>query len=173
MSTFTPIISLLVVVTLGLLITRIGAVALRFTGLSRDSARFQARSAFTGVGFTTRESEHILDHPVRRRIIMLLMLLGNAGFVAAVSSLIPLFVSSPDGAGLGLLGRLFWLASGLGLLWAIGMSTWVDRGMSRAIAWALRRWTKVEVWDYPDLLQLASRHLNDGGVGFALRRCQR
>jgi hypothetical protein len=40
--------SLLVVVLLSLLITRVATVALVATGLSRSTARFQARSAFTG-----------------------------------------------------------------------------------------------------------------------------
>jgi len=33
------------------------------TGLSRESARFQARSALTGGGFTTTESEAVVRHP--------------------------------------------------------------------------------------------------------------
>ena len=69
------IISLLVVLTLSILVTRIATVALTYTGLSRESARFQARSAFTGVGFTTNESEKVVNHPLRRKILMLLMLL--------------------------------------------------------------------------------------------------
>jgi len=32
-------------------------MALMFTGLSHEAARFQARSAFSGVGFTTIEPE--------------------------------------------------------------------------------------------------------------------
>jgi|AntDryMetagUQ889_1029465.scaffolds.fasta_scaffold42627_1 hypothetical protein len=41
------LVSLLVVIALSLLITRIAAVALTLTGLSPQIARFQARSAFT------------------------------------------------------------------------------------------------------------------------------
>jgi Trk-type K+ transport system membrane component len=82
------IVTLLIVLTLSILITRIATVALTHTGLSRESAKFQARSAFTGVGFTTSESEKVVSHPVRRRILLTLMLLGNAGIVTAVSSLI-------------------------------------------------------------------------------------
>jgi Trk-type K+ transport system membrane component len=82
------VISLLVVLTLSILVTRIATVALTHTGLSQESAKFQARSAFTGVGFTTNESEKVVNHPLRRRILLLLMLLGNAGVVTAVSSLI-------------------------------------------------------------------------------------
>ncbi|NJK33035.1 MAG: potassium transporter TrkA, partial [Deltaproteobacteria bacterium] len=77
------IISLLVVVTLSLIITRIATIALMHTGLSRPVSQFQARSAFTGAGFTTQETEHVVNHPVRRRIIRTLMLLGNAGLVTA------------------------------------------------------------------------------------------
>lgn len=155
MGALLPVISLLVVLTLGLLITRIATVALTFTGLSRDLAHFQARSAFVGVGFTTSESERVLDHPVRRRIVMLLMLMGNVGFVAAVSSLIPIFLSSGEG-GVPLLSKLVWLVCGLFLLWAISISKWVDGQLSRIIAWALKRWTRLDVWDYPSLLHLSA-----------------
>jgi len=72
------IISLLIVVALSLLITRVATVALTLTGMSREAARFQARSAFSGVGFTTRESEQVMQHPVRRRIILLLILREEA-----------------------------------------------------------------------------------------------
>lgn len=76
-----PIISLLIVISLSILLTRIATVALTLTGLSREAARFQARSALTGTGFTTAEAEKAVGHPVRRRIILFLMLLGNAGIV--------------------------------------------------------------------------------------------
>jgi len=75
------IISLLMVLVFSLLITRIATIALTYTGLSRQSAKFQARSAFTEVGFTTSESEKVVNHPVRRRILLLMMLIGNAGIV--------------------------------------------------------------------------------------------
>jgi NhaP-type Na+/H+ or K+/H+ antiporter len=91
------ILSLLVILSLSLLITRVATVALTYTGMSRESARFQARSAFTGTGFTTSESEKIVTHPVRRRIILLLMLFGNAGIVAVVTSLILTFVGEETG----------------------------------------------------------------------------
>src|SRR5919108_324765 len=80
--------SLLVVIAIGLLVTRIATVMLIATGLSRETARFQARSAFTGSGFTTSEAEAVVSHPVRRRIVATLMLLGNAGIVTVVGSLV-------------------------------------------------------------------------------------
>lgn len=51
------LVSLLTVVSLSLLITCIATVALTLTGLSREAAKFQARSAFTGVGYTVTEME--------------------------------------------------------------------------------------------------------------------
>jgi len=91
------IFSLLLIISLSILITRIATIALLHTGLSRESARFQARSAFTGVGFTTAESEKVVNHPVRRRILLLLMLLGNAGVATAMSSLILTFIGKGQG----------------------------------------------------------------------------
>jgi len=88
-----PVVTLLLVVSFSIIITRIATIALTYTGLARESARFQARSAFTGVGFTTSESENLVNHPVRRRILMLLMLFGNAGIVTAIASVVMTFVS--------------------------------------------------------------------------------
>jgi hypothetical protein len=120
-------------------------------------ARFQARSAFTGSGFTTTESERVVQHPVRRRIIMMLMLLGNAGFITAVSSLMLSFVTTD--AATGITGtvwfRLVLLILGLTALWLVAHSSWVDDRLSEVIGWALRRWSDLEVRDYASLLQLS------------------
>lgn len=75
-------ISLLVVVMVSILITRIATIMLTHTGLSQETARFQARSAISGTGFSTAEAERVVRHPMRRRIVMVLMLLGNAGISA-------------------------------------------------------------------------------------------
>jgi len=58
------IISLLLVVLLSIIVTRVASIALTHTGISREAARFQARSAFTGSGFTTNESEMVVNHPI-------------------------------------------------------------------------------------------------------------
>jgi len=82
------IVTVILILIFSILITRVASIALTHTGLSRESAKFQARSAFTGVGFTTTESEKVVNHPVRRRILLLLMILGNAGIIKGVASLI-------------------------------------------------------------------------------------
>ena len=96
------IISLLIVIILSVLVTRVAAIALIHTGLSKESARFQSRSAFTGAGFTTNESERVVNHPVRRRILMLLILLGSAGVISVISSLILSLISVEEGGWLSL-----------------------------------------------------------------------
>jgi hypothetical protein len=146
-------ISLLIILTLSILITRIGTVALTLTGLSRDSARFQARSAFLGVGFTTSESESVVSHLVRRKILLILMLLGNAGIITAISSLILTFINLGATGSIGI--KLALLASGLVMLWVVGTSRWVDRHLSTIISWALNRYTQLEVHDFASLLDLA------------------
>lgn len=63
------------------------------TGLAYDKARFQVISMLTSVGYTTRESEHILNHKRRRKIASWVMILGYVGNVTFVSFLITLIVS--------------------------------------------------------------------------------
>jgi TrkA-C domain len=76
----------LVAIFVSFLIVRAGAIALMMTGLDRPRAAFQALSAFTGTGFTTREAETVVNNPLRRKIISLLMILGNAGIIAVIIS---------------------------------------------------------------------------------------
>ena len=146
------IVSLLFVITISILITRVATVALAHTGLSKQSARFQARSAFTGVGFTTEESEKVVNHPVRRRILLLLMLLGNAGIVTAMSSLILTFVG--DGSSTSLPLKVGLLIVGIAVLFSLANSHWVDHRLSNLISWALARYSSLDVKDYASLLQL-------------------
>lgn len=130
-------------------------MALMFTGLSREAARFQARSAFSGVGYTTLEAESIVNHPVRRKIVMILMLLGNIGIATVVATVMISF-SSTVGRSLGYqLLILAILLCGIVALFTLFSSRWVERQMNKVIAWALRQFTDLEVRDYQALLQLA------------------
>jgi hypothetical protein len=123
------------------------------TGLSHELARLQALSALTGVGFTTSESERIVGHPVRRRILILMMLVGRGGFVTEASTLVLSFVGITTRAE-GLL-RGGWLAGGLLALWLVARSEWIEQHMLHMMGWALRRWTDLEAYDFVELLELA------------------
>ncbi len=81
------VVILVVVILISALIIKVGAIALRMTGIDRETAGFQALSAFTGTGFTTSEAENIVNHPRRRRVVKGLMILGNAGIVTALAML--------------------------------------------------------------------------------------
>ena len=75
-------------VCISYLIVRVGAIALEMTGMEKSRARFQALSAFTGTGFTTKEAESVINHPRRRKIITYLMILGNAGIVSVIATFV-------------------------------------------------------------------------------------
>ena len=102
------IIAFLTVLALSLILTRVATVALTMTGLSEEVAKFQARSAFTGTGFTTKEAENVVNHPVRRKIIGMLMIIRSAGLVTIILSLILSLTGYPKG--IQVLMRMAWLA---------------------------------------------------------------
>ena len=144
---------LIVVAIVSLLITRLATIALTVTGMPRESARFQARSALSGVGFTTRESEAVVNHPVRRRIVMALMLLGSMGLATAVAGLLAGVMRS-GGPGQTVF-RIVLLLGGLGLVYLLSLSSWVNRQFSRVAVRLLRRFTDLEVHDFARLLHLS------------------
>lgn len=142
-------LTVIVVVSVSIVIIRVATSALVLTGMARESARFQARSAFLGVGFTTAEAESIVGHPVRRRIAMWLMWSGNAGIVSVVGSLVISF-----GGGGPTLGRVATIAGGLLLLGVVARSRWVERATTAVIERMLHRFTDVETRDYAGLLHI-------------------
>jgi MFS family permease len=144
---------LLVVALMSLLVTRVATVALTATGMARPAARFQARSALSGVGFTTTEAEDVVNHPARRRIIMALMLAGNVGLVTAVAGLLGGFLTTPD-PGRGFL-RAMLLVGGLAAVYGVSKSSRADRALSRVIGSWLQRYTDLDVQDYAALLHVA------------------
>lgn len=146
------LISLFIVVLASLLVTRVASVMLTLTGLSAQSARFQARSAFSGAGFTTSESEAITNHPVRRRIVMTLMLLGNAGLVTGAATLLLSFADIEDDWEA--VREIGIIVVFLIVLIRLAQSEAVNRGLSRIIERALRRFTEIDVRDYAGLLHL-------------------
>ena len=146
------IASLLLIVALSLLVTRVATVVLTATGTARHVARFQARSAFTGAGFTTSESERVVNHPLRRKVIGWLMLLGNVGIVGAASTTILGF----RGGALGAQGwRVLLLVLGMLVLVLLSRSRRVDRHLTTVIGRLLRRHTDLDGRDLDGLLRLS------------------
>jgi hypothetical protein len=147
---------LLVVVGVATLVTRMATLALTATGMPAEVARFQARSAFTGVGFTTGESESIVGHPVRRRIVMLLMMVGNAGFVTIVASLILSFTSSsgtPDA-----LARIGLIVAAITVLGYLTRTRFFEHWATAMLSRILDRYADLELHDFHHMMRLGGQY---------------
>jgi uncharacterized membrane protein YqjE len=70
-----------------LLIIEISVAVLVITGLESDVARFQAVSMLTATGFTTKESELIARHPIRRKLSIFLILFGVFSLAVLIASI--------------------------------------------------------------------------------------
>ncbi|WP_163102053.1 TrkA C-terminal domain-containing protein [Peribacillus alkalitolerans] len=77
---------LLYFVIIGLVI-EFSVSILNMTGLDSKISRFQVISMLTGTGFTTEESNSIIDHPVRRKIGAFLILFGAFSLAVIISSI--------------------------------------------------------------------------------------
>ena len=153
------VFTLLLAVLISFLIIRVATVALTLTGMATEAAKFQARSAYLGVGFTTSESEAMVNHPLRRRILMQLMLAGNIGAVTVLSTLLISFVHSEDATETVRCAAI--LGGGLLSLFLLIRSQTFDRALSRLIRWCLARITDLES---PDLGTMLHLYGDDYGV---------
>lgn len=150
--------SIFIVAFVSLLISRVATLALVLTGMSHEAARFQARSALTGTGFTTAEAERVVNHPVRRRIVMVLMLLAGAGLITAIATLIIGFANVTRGQAFVRLGVLL---LGLIVLLLISRTRWFNRALTPILTRLLNRYTDLEAHDYAELLRLGG----EWGIG--------
>lgn len=148
------IVALSIIVLLALLIVQLGTNALKLSGMPLSVARFQAASAFFGVGFTTKEAELVVDHPVRRRIILQLIITGNVGLMSAAATMIVAFVQNNDSEGLpqGLL--LVFVLLGALLLAAILNLRIVRKPMDMLMRYSLERAGLKRAVDYELLLKV-------------------
>jgi len=129
----TPVFLLLIVITASFLCVRAGAIALQLTGMTADNAYFQALSAFTNTGFTTRASEEIIRVPIRRRIVTVLIILGHAGTVSVIAAFATSLLQK-DFAHTAL--NLLAIGGGVYLIYRIA----IVRGITSRVAASLRKW---------------------------------
>ncbi len=148
-------LSLAVLLSLSVFVVRVAAVALRLTGLAEGSARFQALSAFTGTGFTTSESESVVSYPIRRRIMSLLMIIGNMGFVTVFATIVVSLVYTEGQIG-AVMAQLAWLLGALALLWYLILNRTADRIMCSFIGRILESTTLLGKRRFQRLLQVDS-----------------
>lgn len=144
------LLSVLIVLSLSLLIVRVGTVALTMTGLSEDVASLQSLSAFTGAGFTTEEAEQVVNYPSRRTVIKHLVRLGNVGLITGIASLVLSFVDP-----VGRLSTLLTLIAATAAITLLARSRWLNELVTPVIRWALERRSEAFApRDYTGLLKL-------------------
>ncbi len=84
---------ILIVATIYLLMIEIYSVAFKLTGLSTRKISFQVMSLFTSTGFTTQESELIVNDERRRKIATACAYTGHIFSVAIMGLIINVFFS--------------------------------------------------------------------------------
>lgn len=146
-------LSIFVILSLSVFVTRVASVALRITGLDEASARFQSLSAFTGTGFTTREAETVVNYPIRRRIISVLMIIGNMGFITVFATLVVSLVNT-EGEVLAIVTQIGWLLGGMALLWILMLNKTADRLLCALIGKILESTTFLGRRSFHRLLQV-------------------
>ncbi len=148
------LLALLSVVFLALLVVRIGTNALVLTGMSISAARFQAASAFFGVGYTTSEAEMVLNHEVRRKIILYLIVLGNIGITSVLATLVLTFVQNSGSGAPHLFYILGVLLLGIVGLYLLSRTRFVAKPMDALMRYSLERAGVVKALDYELLLNV-------------------
>lgn len=148
-------LSIFVLLSVSVFIMRIASVALRLTGMTEVSARFQALSAFTGTGFTTSEAEVIVNYPLRRRIISLLMIIGNMGLVTVFATFVMSLIST-DGKAEAVVQQIAWLLGMLILFWSLMLNSYVDRVICSLISKFLQSKTLLGKRHFHRMLQVGN-----------------
>ncbi len=148
----TAIVTLIVIAIFSWLAIKVATTALMMTGLSFDTASFQSYSAFFGVGFTTKEAELVVNHPVRRRIIRDLILVGNIGLTSALATMVATFV---QGNNVFQSLMIILVAASIALAISyVGRSRFVRKGLDRIISFSLTQAGVVRALDYELLLRV-------------------
>jgi hypothetical protein len=136
---------------------KIGSVGLRMTGLEPRVASFQALSAFTGTGFTTRESEKIAAHAGRRKIVQILIVSGNVGLATAIVTAVQAFRSfEGSGDSEKMLGNALVLLAVGAIVYYFAVVKRLNRWLDRIIEKRLERFTDLELVDFEEVLKLSA-----------------
>jgi hypothetical protein len=146
-------LTIAVLVALSVIVVRVGAVAMRLTGLPENVARFQCISALTGTGFTTRESEMIVNYPYRRRILIVLIILGNFGLVSVAGTVIVTFVDAGGDTG-AMWVQVLSIAVAVCITFLVVTNKTLDRLMCGLIGFILTKATSLGQRRYQRILQL-------------------
>lgn len=90
------VVGVVVVLTIWRFLVIFGGEVFQSVGLSRKAAGFEARSALVGAGYTTNQSEAIVQHPVTRKVAAMLIVTGYFGPTTLIALLGVSFVAPTD-----------------------------------------------------------------------------
>jgi hypothetical protein len=144
--------ALILVLLISAVVVKVGTVALTMTGLDRRKAAFQALSAFSTTGWTTREAELLMSHDQRRRIIMILVVLGHAGFASVIATLM---LSLGQRGMLEISAKLVILAAALVTFYLLARWGGFNHRLTAEIERRLRQTTDLRVTSFEEVLLLA------------------
>lgn len=151
-------LTIAVLLAISVMVVRVAAVAMRLTGLPESVARFQSISALTGTGFTTHEAEMIVNYPIRRKILVALMIVGNLGLVSLASTFIVTFVDSGRTSVDATLVQLVTIVAAAGVVFMLTTNKALDRSMCKLVGAMLSKATSLGKRRYLPLLQLDEGH---------------
>jgi hypothetical protein len=100
MEIISAVVPIVIIIVVFFFVVRVATVILKLTGLDEKTARFQAISAFTGTGFTTKEAETVLVDDMRRKTVTVLMIMGKVGIISVIGSIFFSFGKNNLGADL-------------------------------------------------------------------------
>ena len=96
MSILAAIIAFDILVIIYEIMVEVFSALYEVSGLTREQARFQVTSLLTGTGFTTQESEKMLETRKRKRLTRNIMIVSYIFNVSIISTLITLFTSAQN-----------------------------------------------------------------------------
>jgi hypothetical protein len=149
----TTLAGLIIIIMISFLIIKVGSIALRMTGIDKEAANFQSLSAFTGTGFTTFEAEDVVNYINRRRVIKILMLLGNVGIVSIITMLILSFSGDNISESFTKLGIIGLVILAIIIISAVrGLENFIDGFIEKRLA----KFTKFSMGAFHEMLRLAN-----------------
>ncbi len=132
-------LSIVILFTVSSTMVRVAGVFLEHTGIPRHVARLQAISALSGTGFTTSESELLLQTPERRQVLAILIITGSIGLASVVATLVA-GVIGVSGTVEGLLAQIVAIVGSVVFVKYILFSPRVDNAVcALAYAWLARQ----------------------------------
>lgn len=134
-------------------VVQIASVAMRLTGLPDSVARFQCISALTGTGYTTHESEMIVNYPIRRCILIVLMIVGNLSLVSIAATFIVAFVDAGQSQ-TAIVQQVITIGAAIAITLLVLTNRTLDRAMCDFIGFVLAKTTSLAKRRYQRTLQL-------------------